>query len=749
MQSGTQTPVAGPHEWFADGRGSAQAPVTRVFDVSDLFALLARSRRLIAFTIAATTIAAAGVGVMTPKKYRATAEVFVDARGFKVLNSEVSQYNGTETVNADFETQIRIMTSGQVLRRVVEREKLATDPAFISQPGLLSRLKSLFGGPRETINDRIGYSVAMLEKMVVARRSERSYVVDLSVTDRDPVRAARITQAIAEVFIETQGANRRDLTKRLGSEVSARLQDLREKLDASEKRLAAYKASNDLIYSDGRLVTDRDLVALNEQLNQARVRTSKARARYAQIRRLNVSAAEKMDLQEVLDSPTIVQLRVKLAETTRQLAELRRNLGPRHPEIMAAEARSADARSAIAAEISRRRTALRNEVDQALAAERDLGAKIDELKTQSGATNSALIPLRELERAVEANKKVYEEFLVRARELSEQQGVVANSSQIITNASAPSVPIGLSLAIIIALGFFAGIPLGVGLAFLRYQLTQPRDTQPGAYAAQPGPEGSAGPQNTMRTRGATPSRASRPQQSIEHEQIANYLAAIAGGGMATPPDALVDLANIVEQRLNDAGHEIVVVTSIDGHAQSAQLALALAACWAWEGYEPLAIDGDEPAAGLSTISRTLGQPGLFDRYHRNVLEFVEWRRKGQCHLLGSLDPQARTRVNGARRFISQRLEDLSEEIELLVIDAGDLNANPYASTLTTAATAVITTANPGLAHQDTSSAFTPAPGQAHVHIEITGQLELTGQSERHDSRRPGSLRARRTPDAVA
>lgn len=679
-----EPPLAGSREWFAPAAPAPQDQTTRIFDVSDLFSLLARSRRLIAFTIAATTAAAAIIGFASPKKYRATAEVFVDARGFRVLNSEVTQFNGIDTVNSDFETQIRIMTSGQVLRRVVERENLATDGAFISQPGMLSRIKGLLGGQRETISDRIGYSVALLEKMVTARRSERSYVVDLAVTDTDGVRAARIAQAIAETYLETQAANRRDLTRRLGTEVSARLQDLRERLDAAEKRLAAYKRDNNLIYSEGRLVSDRDLTALNDQLNQARARTARARARLEQLRRMSASAAENMNLAEVLDSPAIVQLRVKLAETTRQLAELRRNLGPRHPEILAHEARANDARGAISSEIGRRRTALSNEMDQALAAERALSRQIETMKRQSGDTNSALIPLRELERSVEANKKVYEEFLVRARELTEQQGVVANGSAVITNATAPTIPVGLSLPVIIALGFFAGIPLGVGMAFARDQLSPKasrQKTMSGEPAQAPVTSGVAGLQSAP--------AAQANVIKISLKDVDGYIEAGCLEKVTPPPEQLAQAARSIEAFTGNGSNELIVVASSDPSAATHSIALALAACWAWDGYETAAIDADARRGRLAREAGLFGKPGLFDRYHRDVMEFVEWKRKGLAHLLGALPASQQQTHGGARRFVSQRLEDLTQDIEIVIADAGVMEDNEFGQTLAQASTLVI------------------------------------------------------------
>lgn len=116
----------------------SRAPISSaVFDVRGLFHVLRRSRRLIAFTVAATTAAALVAGMMQPRRYSAASQVFVDSRGLKLLTNEIAPQASAETAIADFESQLKILTSGAVMQRVAERERLATDPTFLPQPLVL------------------------------------------------------------------------------------------------------------------------------------------------------------------------------------------------------------------------------------------------------------------------------------------------------------------------------------------------------------------------------------------------------------------------------------------------------------------------------------------------------------------------------------------------------------------------------------------------------------------------------------
>jgi Mrp family chromosome partitioning ATPase len=71
------------------------------------------------------------------------------------------------------------------------------------------------------------------------------------------------------------------------------------------------------------------------------------------------------------------------------------------------------------------------------------------------------VQLRELERQVEASRAVYEAFLVRGRELQEQQSLDTSASRIISPASPPEKRLGPPTPVLFLAALVAG--LGVGL----------------------------------------------------------------------------------------------------------------------------------------------------------------------------------------------------------------------------------------------------------------------------------------------
>ncbi len=741
-------------EWFAGPRAPADSSTTRIFDIGDLWRIVSSAKGLIIKTVIATTGLALAAGILMPKNYSASTQMFVDSRRLKILTNEVGPQAAVETAIADLESQIKILGSGSVLKRVVELEYLASDPAFIPPPGLVGRLKALIPGGSSSVSDIADTATAVLKKNVRLQRADRSFVVDIVVTDREPARAARISNAIAEVYLENLLNTRRDLARRVGGEVTGRLQDLRERVDASERRLNDFKTANNLIYSGGGLVAEQDLTELNNQLNLARARTARAKARIDQLNRLSGNTGTAATT-EVLDSPTIVQLRIRLAEANRQVAELRRNLGPLHPEIQGAEARVREANTAISGEIDRRRSSVRNEYDQALASERVLSRQIDELKEKSTHTSSALIGLRELERAVEANKKVYEEFMLRSRELTEQQGIFANGSYIITPPVIPGQPLGPALPLLLAIGFFAGIPLGVGMALVRAQIApgkQQNAESEKVWPALTSPAAAEAPNEAVFVNsGDEPLDAGQddPPEAgniaiISGDAIAAYLDSGCLKRIVTPPKAVLDFARSIENRLPAHEALTLLVIGTGSEVSGGAVSAALAACWTYDGFFVLAVDADPTTAQMSRVTDQLGSHGLFDRLHKNINDLIRWNRRGLPHFLAAADPVDRQPSAIAHSIIAQRLETLGGEFDKVILDAGQISRNPYSEELCDAAPVAIVVTNAGQTRQaHTEIAHLEAAGVYVVGIVAITEGRKSAQSpalRKNDSQRQRRFR---------
>ena len=170
------------------------------------------------------------------------------------------------------------------------------------------------------------------------KRAERTYVVDVSVTSQDPDKAARIANAVAQAYLAEQTAVRSDAARQISQSLSARLNELKDRVREAEDRVETYKARNNILGASGQLVNEQQLSELNNQLGAAHARTAAAKARVDQVERLQLSRDETGAFPEAVQSQTVTALRSQYAEVMRREAEQMTSLGQRHPAVIEIQA---------------------------------------------------------------------------------------------------------------------------------------------------------------------------------------------------------------------------------------------------------------------------------------------------------------------------------------------------------------------------------------------------------------------------
>src|SRR5690606_20229536 len=99
--------------------------------------------------------------------------------------------------------------------------------------------------------------------------------------------------------------------------------------------------------------------------------------------------------------------------------------GSRHPQVINVRAQRADIERQINLEINRIVANIRNDYDVALTREQSLQASLEELQGGIEQNKAASVRLRELEREANANRALYEAFLGRFKEVSQQETLQA------------------------------------------------------------------------------------------------------------------------------------------------------------------------------------------------------------------------------------------------------------------------------------------------------------------------------------
>lgn len=436
---------------------------------------IANSKMLIVTLTLAGAVLGVVVALSTPKKYESVAEMLVDPRDLRLTDREITTAGlPSDATLAIVENQVRVLTSGTVLNKVVDELNLTSDPEFNgeAQSGLFSTLtnwRALFqrGGGDDGGVRRRALTIDSLARSLNVERGGKTFVVSVGVTTESPDKSALIANTMTRVFLETYGKFQSDTAGRAADELNSRLDELRREVEEAERKVETFKAENDLIGSQGRLISEDELVTLNTQLSVARARTLELNAKAASARAVTAEAALSGVLPEELASNVMTELRSQYAALRSEADRLSARLGPRHPQRQAIEAQLDGARAQIEGELRRIVSSIQVELRRAVQLEQELASRLAQLKVGQGDVNVDLVTLRELEREASAKRAVYESFLLRAKETGEQRDINAANISVISQAFPPIVSVGPSRAITVLTFMVAGFIGGVGIGGAR------------------------------------------------------------------------------------------------------------------------------------------------------------------------------------------------------------------------------------------------------------------------------------------
>ena len=455
-------------------------------DLRNLLTTLLRRKMIIVSTTLLITIITVLVVFQITPLYTATANVMLETRQNKTVDIE-SVMSGVSADMSVVLSEVEVIKSTSLIRRVVNKMGLTRDPEFnpdLKSPPWYADLLNLetyfsrdflIGVGLRKIEAEISEDEARekLESIVVENFRKRmsvepvrrSLVISISFTSENPNKAALIVNTLSDNYIVDQLEVKFEATKRATTWLNDRIKSLRDRLQSSEQALEAYRTEISNEFGQGSKLTNQQISELNTQIILAQAKQAEAKARLGQVERMLKTQGDLLSSAEVLNSPLINTLREQEAQILRKVSELESRYGARHPNMIKARAELADLRSSIEREVKKIAQSLRNEVEVESSRASTLENSLDKLENKSSGQGRAEIRLRELERDATANRLLYENFLSRFKETSEQGDLQQADARIISKADVPLYPSYPKKKLTVLLAAMGSMFLGVVLVF--------------------------------------------------------------------------------------------------------------------------------------------------------------------------------------------------------------------------------------------------------------------------------------------
>ena len=443
-------------------------------NLRELWQVIVKRRwTIFVFALIVVTVVVTATFLMTPI-YRASLTLQIDREDIKIVKSgEVApEESGWSGYQDYYQTQYELLKSRSLALRVVNQLGLADLPP--PPPSPLAEFKAWVADWLPKISeakdsekplsesDRLEGVVSGFLGGLTVEPVRNSRLVKLYYDSPDPQRAAAILNTLVKNYINMNMERRFDASTYARNFLQERLQQVKAKLEDSERQLVDFARKEQIINVDDKQNTvSQNLAATNAALAEAEKKRIAAEATYRQM-----LGAQGQGLSQILDSKIIQTLKETRAKLETQYQENLNVYKPAYPTMVQLRGQISQIDALINQEINNIRAAVTASYQAARSEEALLRSRLDQLKQDVLSLQDRSIQLNILRREVDTNRQLYDGLLQRFKEVGVAAGIGTNNISVVDEAKVPRWPHKPNLRLNALLALVLGLLGGVGLAFL-------------------------------------------------------------------------------------------------------------------------------------------------------------------------------------------------------------------------------------------------------------------------------------------
>jgi len=417
--------------------------------------------------------------LMTPQ-YSAATTLEIQREENRIVNVQGVEPE-TGPVDLEFyETQWGLLRSRTLAERVATELRLYSNAAFFEMNGANELAEEVRQSGRRppaanVRRERVRTAASILLKNLEVAPERLSRLVVIRYTSPDPEFSSRVANAWSRSFIEISLERRYEATSYARGFLEDRLEQLRQRLQESERDLVAYASDERIINvptatttGEDVATTERPLIAedlstLNRALNEAVAARVEAQSRLR---------GEGGSTTEALTNQAISDLRSRRAGLAAEYARMTAQFEPSYPPARALGDQIAELDRAISREEARVRSTLQSTYSAAVAREEMLRQRVNGLESQLLDLRGRTIQYNIFQREVDTNRQLYDALLQRYKEIGVAGGVGVNNISIVDPAEVPNAPSSPNLILNLLVSIFIGGLIGAALALALEQIDE-------------------------------------------------------------------------------------------------------------------------------------------------------------------------------------------------------------------------------------------------------------------------------------
>jgi len=619
---------------------------------------------------------------LTPVTYIASTSILLENQSNQLATG--AQQGSRESQVPMVTNEVQSLRSPALMERVVRELQLQRDPDF--NPYLA---RSVPVQPVTTTNPVASTSAADSAQIEATKASlmrslnvdsvRASSVIVIKMRASDPVKAARIVDAVAQGYLAEQLDAKLSSTRQASIWLQQQVDQVGAQLKQQSAALQAERAASGLNVAGGSSLADQQVTSLSAQLSQARAELAARQARAGSRDSLGLSGSD--GVSDVMGSGAVQALRAREGEVQRRISELSVRYGPSHPQMQVAREQLNDIRRQIQEEMGRVSRGSANELQVAQRRVAAIEAELARWTAALGRDTRRASVLQQLQSQVTATEATYQGYVQRLQQITDLEKLQRPDGRIIVRAQVPSRPASPNPTQDLAQGLLAGLALA-GLVIVLLESLQ---------------RGLRTPQAVEDWTGA-PCLVSVPK--LTAREVKN-LAATGGQGpadyVAVKPlslyaEALRQLrADLILAPDGEKIPQVILFSSAVAGEGKSTTALAFARTLAMSGAKTILIEADIRRPTIATIAGIDAKTTLIDiiNHHDHLEAALSRDLLTDLDILPTQAINDRSGVDQALERFSGLLDTLRPHYQFIVVDTAPVLAVAETQTMARQADAVI------------------------------------------------------------
>jgi exopolysaccharide transport family protein len=590
--------------------------------------------------------------------YRSTTTVMIEQGKSKVVSIE-EVYNSLSGANREYyQTQVEILKSRELARKVVEKLKLQQHPDFDPRQDKGGVNWAFWKEKSEpTEEDAIKRAISIFVSDLQIQPVRNSQLVQISYVANDRELAAKIPNTLAEVYIESDLEAKVAMTQKASAWLTERMGELRKKLEESERALQDYRERERIVDAKGVAMSgaSRALEDATRDLVAARTKRAEAESLYQQVQAVKQGKNGGYEsIPAVLRNPTVQRMKENEADAERRVADASKRYGPEHPKMVQANAELASARENTRRQIETVVAGVAKDYEVAKANEQAIERALGQSKAEIQGMNRKEFQLTVLEREAQANKQLYDMFVTRFKETNVAGDLQSTVARVIDPAIIPTTPYAPKKTQIVSIAAAIALLVGIMLSLLLDRIS-----------------------NTINTAGEVENRLGLPMlgylQKMQGSGKKTYKSELAflNDGQSTFAESIRTIRTSILMSALDSPKKVIVITSSVPEEGKTTVSFNMA-CALAQVKRVLLVDADlrRPKIGR-LIGHSKDSPGLSHLVSgvAPVSECIHKHEQGGFHVMsaGFVPPNPLELLSSAK-FV-EVLEKLKEAFDVVLIDS--------------------------------------------------------------------------------